>query len=212
MRNFCLFLFFSLVSFFSFSQPFEGEISYMKVTHSDTLFYVYTVKNNNVRIDEFDKYRRALRSYVVNTQEKSLYVINPNKNIYTAIEYTSENNDLAGFEVINTGNYKYINGYKCDQWRVRNIERNTEMSYWIAGDNFKFYSSMSNVAISIDDVFLFFKALPAAKTDGVIPFLVENRTLLRSPKSVLSNVEVKPHKIDPSVFSVSRYQKFENLR
>ncbi|MCQ2607211.1 MAG: DUF4412 domain-containing protein [Bacteroidales bacterium] len=183
----------------------------MKVTHSDTLFYVYTVKDNNVRIDEYDKYKRVLRSYIVNYQNKSLMVINPNKHVYTTVESPDENKLLQNLEVVSTGNYKYINGFKCYQWRVRDMEGNTEMSYWIARDKFNFYVPTSQVAMSVDDSFLFFKPLVGPEMDGAMPLLIENRTLLRSPKSILSVIEVKQRKVDTSIFSVSKYQKFESL-
>jgi len=200
-----------LFSLASFSQAFEGEISCVKTTPSDTLFYVYTIKNESVRIDEYDKYKRATRSYIVNSNDKSLLLINQNKRVYTTIDGTVPAN-LQGMEVICTGNYKYIQGYKCNQWRVRNADANTEISYWLADGNFDFYMPMCAILCSIDDSFLFYNALIGKNLNGVLPLLIENRTLLRSPKSTLSVIEIKQHKVDKAVFSVAGYQKFENLR
>ena len=192
---------------------FEGEVSYVKTTFSDTLYYVYTIKNDCVRIDEYDKYKRTIRAYIVNLQDKSVMIINPNKRVYTQLEsFPVSNKYVQNMEVIHTGNYKYINGYKCSQWRVKNIEENTEITYWIAGNNFNFYTPMSQVAMSLEDHFLFFKALPQSKMQGVMPMMIENKTLLRASKSTFCVTKINSHPVDTSVFNISQYQKFENLR
>ena len=114
--------------------------------------------------------------------------------------------------VINTGNYKYINGYKCNQWRVKNEGKNTEITYWVAGDKFNFYTPISQVATPLDDFYLFYNALPTAKLNGSMPMLIEDKTLLRATKSTLSVISIKSHPVDDSVFSVANYQKFVNLQ
>ncbi|MCQ2958569.1 MAG: DUF4412 domain-containing protein [Bacteroidales bacterium] len=185
----------------------------MKTTFSDTLYYVYTIKDDCVRIDEYDKYKRVIRAYIVNLQDKSVMLINPNKRIYTKVEsFPVSEKYVQNLEVVNTGNHKYINGYYCSQWRVRNLEENMEITYWVAGENFNFYTPMSQVAMSLEDYFLFFKALPHGKMRGVMPMMIENKTLLRAPKSTLNVTQVKQHVVDTSVFNLSQYQKFENLR
>ncbi len=204
--------FFFVVVTFAQGQ-FEGEVSYVKTTFSDTLYYVYTIKNDCVRIDEYDKYKRTIRAYIVNLQDKSVMIINPNKRVYTQLEsFPVSNKYVQNMEVIHTGNYKYINGYKCSQWRVKNIEENTEITYWIAGDNFNFYTPMSQVAMSLEDHFLFFKALPQSKMQGVMPMMIENKTLLRASKATFCVTKINSHPVDTSVFNISQYQKFENLR
>lgn len=192
---------------------FEGEVSYIKTSYSDTLYYVYTIKDNSVRIDEYDKYKRAMRAYIVNLEDRSVMVINPNKQVYTRLEtFPVSDAYTQNMEVVHTGNYKYIQGYKCSQWRVKNIEENTEITYWVAGENFNFYTPMSQVAMTLEDHFLFFKALPQSKMQGVLPMLIENKTLLRAPKSTFCVTGIKSHPVDNSLFNISKYQKFENLR
>lgn len=214
MKKFYLLIISFLFAVCAFSQEqFEGEVSYVKTSFSDTLYYVYTIKDECVRIDEYDKYKRAMRAYIVNLQDKSVMVINPSKRVYTQLEsFPVKDESVQNMEVIHTGNYKYINGYKCSQWRVKNHDENTEITYWIAGDNFNFYTAMSQVAMSLEDHFLFFKALPEGKMQGVMPMMIENKTLLRAPKSTFCVTEIKSHPVDKSVFDISKYQKFENLR
>lgn len=212
MKNLITF-FLLLSSITSFAQSqFEGEITYIKTSYSDTLYYVYSIKDSCVRIDEYDKFNRPSRAYIVNLQDESIMVINPNKQLYAKMESLPQIEQSQNLEVISTGNYKYINGYKCRQWRVRNIATNNEITYWMTGDNFNFYTPMSQIAMSVEDYFLFFKALPIAKMKGSMPMLIENKTLTRAPKATISVTSVKQHSIDTSIFNLSQYQKFENLR
>ena len=214
MRKFyllCVMFFYTVIALSQ--EHFEGEVSYVKTSFSDTLYYVYTIKDDCVRIDEYDKYKRAMKAYIVNLEDKSVMVINPNKQVYTRLEsFPVTDKYTQNMQVLHTGHYKYIKGYKCSQWRVKNIEENTEITYWVTGDNFNFYTPMSQVAMTLEEHFLFFKALPQSKMRGVLPMLIENKTLLRAPKSTFSVTEIKSHPVDSSVFNISQYQKFENLR
>lgn len=209
---FCSILVFFFISVFS-QEQFEGEVDYVKTSYSDTLYYVYTIKDDYIRIDEYDKYKRATSSYIVNLQDQSVMVIHPGKRLYTTLEKFPVQKDSAqNMEVVYTGNYKYINGYKCSQWRVKNYDENTEITYWMAGDNFNFYAPMSQLAMSFDHHFLFYHALPERTMQGLMPMMIEDKTLLRSHKSTSRVIGIRSHPVDPSVFSLSEYQRFENLR
>lgn len=213
MKKIYLSLLFSFVVSVVFSQvKFEGEVNYVKTTYSDTSYYTYIIKGDYVRINESNKYKKLVKSYIVNLQNKSILVINPNTQIYTTIDSKKVSNTSQEMRVINTGNYKYINGYKCNQWRVKNEGKNTEITYWVAGDKFNFYTPISQVATPLDDFYLFYNALPTAKLNGSMPMLIENKTLLRATKSTLSVISIKSHPVDDSVFSVANYQKFVNLQ
>lgn len=212
MKKIYLSLLFSFVALIAWSQStFEGEVNYVKTTFSDTLYYTYLIKGDRVRINECNKYKTLVRAYIVNLKDKSIIVINPNTHIYTTID-PKKANDLSQMHIINTGNYKYINGYKCNQWRVKNIEQNTEITYWVASDNFDFYTAISKAAMPLEDYYFFYSALPTAKLKGCMPMLIENKTLLRATKSTLSVISIKAHPVSDSVFSISEYQKFVNMR
>lgn len=213
MKKIYISLLFSFVASAVFSQgKFEGEVNYVKTTFSDTSYYTYIIKDDYVRINESNKYKTLVRSYIVNLQDKSILVINPKTQIYTTIDSKKNNNSTQEMRVINTGNYKYINGYRCDQWRVKNEKENTEITYWVAGGDFNFYTPISQVAIPLDDFYLFYNALPTAKLKGSMPMLIEDKTLLRATKSTLSIVSIKSQIVDNSVFSVANYQKLVNLQ
>ncbi len=213
MKKKYLSLLFSFVANVVFSQgKFEGEVNYVKTTYSDTSYYTYIIKGDYVRINESNKYKTLVRSYIVNLQDKSILVINPKTQIYTTIDSKKNNNSSKEIRVINTGNYKYINEYRCEQWRVKNEEENTEITYWIAGGNFNFYTPISQIAMPLDDFYLFYNALPTANLKGSMPMLIEDKTLLRATKSTLLVISIKSHPVNDSVFSVANYQKLVNLQ
>ncbi len=210
MKWFCCLFVGLFVCIFSFAQQFEGEMCFVKTTYSDTLYYTYTIKGNNVRIDEYDKYNRLTYAYIVDIDKQVVLLINPQKQLYTQVEKSKE--QKATCEVTHTGNYKYINGNKCVQWRIRNEESNWEMTYWIADGEYDFYKSMAKVASPIDDSFAYCSVLPEEAIQHAMPMMIECKTLLRAPKSTLRVTKITPHPIESSVFDISQYQKFENLR
>lgn len=208
MRKIYLALLFSLVAVLAWSQgTFEGEVNYVKTSFSDTSYYTYIIKGNRVRINESNKYKTVVKSYIINLQDNSIIVLNPSMQIYTTIDSKNVTGAGQGMSVINTGNYKYINGYKCDQWRVKNEKENTEITYWVAGGNYNFYTSISQVAIPLEDYYLFYNALPTAKVKGGLPLLIEDKTLLRASKSTLSIISIKSRPVSDTVFRISNYKK-----
>ena len=46
-------------------------------------------------------------------------------------------------------------GYKCYQWRVKNLEENTEISYWVAEDNFMFFEELEILGKKFENVYTY---------------------------------------------------------
>lgn len=198
----------------SYSQKFEGKVDIVKKTSSDTLFYSYSIKNENIRIDEYDKYKRLQKYYIINTKNNTITALNPNQKLYALIDVQKlESNSSKEFEIINTGIYKYINGYKCYQWRVRNKSKNSEITYWIASDTFDFYTQMAGISAKLDDSFLSYMSLPTNQMKGEMPMLIESKTLLRVEKATYNVVNIQKSYVDSSIFTIpSYYQNFQVSR
>jgi len=201
MGKILIILVFTLVSSFSFGQNFEGEISVVKKTLSDTLYYSYSIKNDKVKVDEYDKYKRLQKSYIINTKDSSLFAINYNQKVYTKVAVDKSHTfPKSNRTVINTGVFKYINGYKCYQWRVRDFSTNTEMAYWVPENNFNFFMPMVYLWNSVEEDFGYYLSLPA-KVQGM-PLLTESRTLLRDDKGSYSVVSIDKKSIQDSEFEI----------
>ncbi len=194
-----------LILFISFytvtAQAFEGTIRYKNESISDTAYVTYNVSKNLIRIDENNSQGTLTRSTIVNLGSKTVIAIDPLKKLYTDIyPQASSQYSSNDFEILRTGNSKMISGYNCYQWRVRNRSANTEVSYWVAENNFAFYDDLLKTMPLTDNPYTFFLSIP--KSEGFLPLDVCERTLLRDIKNKLYVLEVKEQPIAPSFFEV----------
>lgn len=201
MRNYLFICFLIIAKLSGYSQDFEGRFYLEKKTLSDTTFLTYSIKSNNIRIDEFDKYRRPTQSFIINIAEKSIVVINPSKKLFTNIQPRPINEISTNeLEVIKSDNWRFINGYKCYQWRIKNRGQNTEISYWVPNDKFSFFDDMVKAWNSSDKNLAFFLQIP--ELQGYMPMEAVERTLLRDEKCRLEVLDISKAKIDDSIFQI----------
>lgn len=215
MKKLLITLLFTLFGFFaSFSQNFEGRIDVVKRTLSDTLYYTYSIKQKFIRIDEYDRYKRLQQYYIINIKDSTITALNPNQKLYTKVDVQPlKALKQSDYDIINTGIYKFINGYKCYQWRVRNKSQNSEISYWIASDSFDFFTPMAGISAQIEDSFLAFMSLPTNTMKGEMPMLIESRTLLRVEKANYTVTNITRTRVDISLFSIPNfYQNYQVSR
>lgn len=198
-----------ILSYCSFSQKFEGKIFMAYRTIYDTTFYTYNVKDEFVRIDEFDKNKKMTKALIVNLKDKSIIAINPSKKLYTTLSTKKEpmTSDTPGFDVIRTTNYMTINGYKCNQWRVRNKEMNCEITYWVAVDKFAFFDDLLRLLNMNEKSLSYFLMIP--QPPGAMPMLTVERTLMRDEKNSVAVLQVEEAKMNQSLFQVPKeYQNY----
>lgn len=129
---------------------FEGVINLTKQTMYDTTLISFIVKHNMVRIDEKNTRNEIIQSLIINTSAKIITALSPSQKLYTNI-YKNRASQLGDIKIIKTTNFKYINGYKCTLWRVRNNTLNTEVSLWVCTENFTFYSEVMNLLSKTED-------------------------------------------------------------
>jgi len=179
-------------------------------TVSDTSYYSYNVKDNLVRIDELDKNKKINKALIINLEDKSVIAINPSKKLFTALPRKKNItlSDDGGFDVIKTTNFRTINGYNCNQWRVRNRGLNTEVTYWVAEDKFTFFDELIRVLSTSDRSFSFFLQIP--DNQGAMPMLSVERTLLRDEKNSLAVLQINETIVNSALFQVPKdYKTFE---
>jgi len=214
MKGFLLSVILFFVYLFSSAQDFEGKIFLISSSFYDTLYYTYTVKKQYVKIDEFNKQKKLTKALIINTENKSILAINPAKKLYTKIPVSEGQpqleSDEQGFDVIKTTNFKNINGYKCNLWRVRNKDLNTDVSYWVATDKFVFFDELIKTLHTNEKYLSFFLKLPSL--DGAMPMLSVERTLLRDEKMSMTVLEVDKEKIKDALFSIPKDYKFYEVK
>jgi hypothetical protein len=189
------------------NSPFEGNIDLVYITQYDTTYFSFFVKQDNIRIDKFDKNRKHTESILLSLKKDIIYVISPSRKLYTQVNYTAEDKSKdKNFEVQKTENTRIIIGQTCYQWRVKNTERNTEVSYWVVKNDFDFFEKFVHLFNSVDKLYEFFEKIPDSK--GFFPFLVEERTLLRAEKSKLIVQKISNRILSQSYFDIpADYEK-----
>ncbi len=189
---------------------FEGRIDLIKETVYDTSYYTYNIKGSLVRIDQFNQHKKLINSLLVNMETESVIALNPYRKLYKKINTasTKKASDCEDCVVIKTKNTKVINGYLCEQWRVRNRTKNSEIVYWVTTDGFRFFDKLMEIIRQNGNYADFY--LQISDKAGYIPILAVERTLVRYEKMRLAVTEIEETNISDNLFQVPKeFQKFE---
>ncbi len=206
-----LFTAFFSTNIYAQSNKFEGEIVFVRETLKDTSYLSYKIKGTKVRIDELDNNLKTKSYMIIDINAPIIYAVSPSRKLYTNMPihpWDKENAPQSSFQVLKTENYKYIKGYKCNQWRVRNKKENTEIAYWVAFDQFVFFKKLLSLLNLADKNSEYYLRIP--ETAGVFPMLSVERTILRSWKSTLEVVNIKKSNMSTGLFEIpGDYKLFE---
>ncbi|MBI9054656.1 MAG: DUF4412 domain-containing protein [Bacteroidales bacterium] len=189
---------------------FEGRIELVQETHYEKSYFTYFIKNDNVRIDEFDSDHLLIQSLIIKINDEQVYILCPSKKLYTQLTLSdSKKMTSDNFKIIKTENSRIVNGFDCYQWRVKNIERNTEAAYWVSQNNFYFFEDLIKLLNRTDKTFEFFEIIPDSQ--GFFPMLSVERTLLRKEKLRTYVVAINNEILDESNFIIPpEYKPVEN--
>jgi hypothetical protein len=182
-------------------ESFEGRIDVVQKTHYETSYFSYFVKNNNVRIDKFDADRNLIQSLIIRIDKQEVFILSPSKKLYTQLEIsTTDTIESGNYKILKTENSRIINGAECYQWRVKNIERNTEVAYWVLQNSFYFFDELIKLLNKTDQTYAFFEKIP--DNQGYFPILCVERTLLRKEKLRTHVVNINNEKLNESKFNI----------
>ncbi|HRW61994.1 MAG TPA: DUF4412 domain-containing protein [Bacteroidales bacterium] len=201
MMNFLVGFLVLVSSFTKHVEHFEGKINIVQTTLYDTSFFTYYVKGCNVRVDKFDKNNQFVSSLIINLQKEEVFVVSPVKKMYSKLTiYNTGSSENENYIIKKTENCKIVNGYECYQWRIKNIERNTEVAYWVLQNDFYFFDKMVSLLARTEDSYAFFEKIPGK--DGFFPMLSVERTLLRREKSRTAVVEINKKPVEDNLFII----------
>ncbi len=187
---------------------FEGSLQIIKTSYYDTTYIIYHIKDNKIRVEEYSSDTRLLNSYLIDIDKNIIYALDPENKLYKQIItkpfVLTENSDI---EIIKSENFIYLNGYQCNQWRVRNKLRNTEIAYWVAKDDFFFYDKLLRLINYTDKTEHYFLFIPGI--DGFMPMMAIERTVLRDEKSRYEVKRIEREVLDNSLFTIPvNYRQF----
>lgn len=189
------------------NEPFEGSIDLIYISQYDTSYFSYFVKQNNIRVDKFDKNHKHIESVIMNLNNDNIYVVSPSRKLYTEVNYIpADKSKDKNFEVLKAENTRSIIGQDCYQWRVKNTERNTEICFWVSNSGFDFFEKFVLLFNTVDKMYEFYEKIPG--NNGYFPLLVEERTLLRADKSKLMVQKISNRMLSQSYFDIpADYEK-----
>jgi len=194
-------------------KKFEGKIKFVQETLEDTLYYTYFIKDDMVRLDVLDNCKdcNATDNFMLfNLENNSIIAVKPSRKMYINVPPKPyvDNKD-QNFQIIKSKNNKKIQGYKCYQWRVKNKVQNTEVSYWVAQDNFSFFEDFLRLWNRSEKHAVYFLQIP--ETAGYFPMVSEERTTLREQKMTLRVTEITKQNLDPTLFSIPKdYKSYDH--
>ncbi len=192
------------------NKPFEGSIYFSQEMLSDTFYYTYYIKGRMVRMDEYNRCKtcRIANNYLLfDLNKKTIVAVSPSRKMYLDLAVKPAQIDMndENYKIIKTNNCKKIQNYPCYQWRVRNKSQNTEISYWVAKDNFDFFIDLLTIWNRSERHALYFLKIPDSK--GYFPILSEERTTLREQKMTLRVISIEKKELDKNLFILPKDYK-----
>ena len=192
---------------FSSMAQFEGKINFDKVK-SETTKYVYYIKGENVRIDEFGSDGAIKGIMLVNTTKGTATSMLPDRKLYMDAS-NSKTAAPVNPTVNKTSNTKTIQGYKCTEWIVKSEKDGTEISYWVIDKkDFPFFKKLLTTLNRKDRLSKYWLEVPGI--DNLFTMVGEERALDGSVRTRLEVTSVEPQTLESSLFEIPQgYVKFE---
>lgn len=194
-------------------KTFNGILKYYEYTPFDTTLYEVYITESKIRVDSYPGTKKAgdpNKIVIYNIKDQKILALKPSAHIYKYINSNADHTPCSeGCEVLIDRNiYKYINGVKCKQYRVRNKTENTDITYWVPKEKYTFYSQIMTMKHSIRRPHKYFFKLPNHET--VFPMQTVERTLLREEKSSVKVILFEKSNILDQIFEIPKGYNLSN--
>ena len=187
------------ISFLASAQNFEGIIEFKKQTGTTTVNYVYYVKGNQVRIDEFAPGTRNVEgSFILGLKDSSMVYLNHVRKMWGIRTPAAARLAPAGCVATTTKNSKELFGYKCLETVVKNAGDSTQVSYYIASGKFAFFAPMVKILNRQENFATYLLAVKMK--DGSMPLLAIEKNLAGVEKGRLEVTRLESKVLDAGLF------------
>ncbi len=187
----------------SSAQNFGGIIEFKKQTGKDISNYVYYVKGDKVRIDEFTAGTRTISgTFIVDTKAGTMIFLDPDRKLWGSRAQKGLPVAAAGCVVTSTKEMKEMFGYKCTEQVVKNVTDSTQISYYIAPGKFTFFTPMMKLLNRQEKLSTYFFALTLK--DGYMPLLAIEKNLNGVEKGRLEVTRLEEKMLDDGMFSIPK--------
>jgi hypothetical protein len=165
--------------FFSLSQivaqAFSGTIEFKYSTQKDTTLNIYTVKKQQVRLDQYGRKGKIEGSFIFNMASNEVKFLNPTRKLW-GMQKSETPQIIRGECVVIKGvGQKTIAGYKCNEYTVKNAEENTVITYWVTESKFPFFLPMLKLWNGKQKQSIYYTQLKVP--EGSMPLMSEERQL-----------------------------------
>lgn len=181
---------------------FEGKIKLVKESIYDTLVLNLLVKGDWIRMDEFNSNGELKQSFLINLKNEKIYALSFAKKQYTELEQTSTSLTTSNLEVIKSPNSKEINGTVCNQWRVKDKNNNTVVTYWMSKQHFDFFPILVDVLSKSQTPLSILSTLP--NSSNIFPMEVVSRTNLRKFMESIRVVKIENKSLPKQDFIIPK--------
>lgn len=193
------------------AQGFDGSIDFKYSTAKDTTNNTYFVKDKLVKLDQYNRKSGNIEgSFIIDLETNTIKWVNPKRKVWG--EHKSETPPIikGKCEVTKGTGTKTVQGYKCNEYIVKNKEENTIITYWISPDKFTFFSPTIKLWNRKDKQSVYFSQITGLP-EGSMPLLSEEKQLNDGkPLTRLEVVKINKTAPDDSKLKVpADYNKFD---
>ncbi len=202
---FTLFLLFIIVPSHVLAQSFEGVIDFALTSESGNGSLTYMVKGSNVRVET--EGRQGMKVvFLIDVKENKTYMIMDPMKMYmeTPQPTTEESSDKPKFEISKTGKTQTILGYACEEYLVKDGDKQTNV--WVTKDLGTFELFRMGGGRQRNNVDAWQKAIGKSG----FPLLATTKMGDKEAGS-LKAIKVEKKSVDDALFKIPEgYQKFDN--
>lgn len=191
------------------AQVFEGIIEFRKTSPTDTIDYLYYVKDNNVRVDEVgSRSKKVEGSFLVDLNAKTMKSVNHDRKLYMD-QPTPSAPILKGACTVAKGqNVKNLQGYKCTEQIVTNNTEGVTITYWLADGKFAFFDKLLRQLNRKDKQSVYYLQIP--ETKNMFPMLSIQTDLKGKETGRLEVTKITKKTLTPDTFDIPKgYTMFQ---
>ena len=210
MKKLLLSIVITSIALVTSAQSFEGVIEFKKQTPTDTIQYIYYVKNDKIRLDEVgSKSKKVQGSFLLDLTNNTIVSLSHERKLYIEQASSPAEPVQGKVEVNKTNATKTILGEKCSEYVVKNNEQKTQVTYWLASGKYDFFLKMLKLMNRKDKPSVYFQQIK--NIEGMFPFLSSQINLETGKEEVKMEVtKVEKKSIPKSMFEIPKdYIKFQ---
>lgn len=192
-----------------YAQGFEGTIEFKKTKGSKVSTYIYHVKGNKVRLEEYGTKKTLTEIALIDLETSTIQLLSPDRQSYMVLHTKPSTKDMSKTEVVMTKDKKTIMGKECSKWVITNEDLNATVTYWVTKGDYDFFVTLLATLNRKTNQTLFFQQVPAAM--GYFPMVGVETDLAGAEKERLEVTSMNKKALGDHLFKVpSGYTEIEN--